>query len=48
MVPEGEDVPDEDPVGVQCQLGADGRTYWLDGTGVSVDDAVDILEEIAD
>ena len=48
VVAEGEDVPDEDPAGVQCQLGAHGRTYLLYGTGMSSQDAVDILEDIAD
>jgi hypothetical protein len=48
VVAEGEDVPDEDPAGVQCQLGAHGRTYLLYGTGMSTDEAVDILEKIAD
>lgn len=47
-VPEGRDVPDDDPASVQCQLGADGRTYWLNGRGVSADDAVDLLESVAD
>ena len=48
IVPEGEDVPAEEPAGVQCQLAADGRTYWLNGRGLSADDAVDILESVSD
>jgi hypothetical protein len=48
VVVEGDDVPDADPVGIQCQLGADGRTYWLLGGDLSVDDAVDALESLAD
>jgi hypothetical protein len=47
-VPEGEDVPDDDPVGVHCQLGANGHTYWLNGRGLSADDAVEILESVTD
>jgi hypothetical protein len=45
---EGDEVPDEDPVAVFCQLGADGRTYWLNGRDLSVDLAVDILEDVRD
>lgn len=48
VVPEGEEIPDDDPAGVGCQLGADDRTYWLEGRGVPVEDAVDILESVAD
>jgi hypothetical protein len=47
-VVDGDELPDADPVGVFCQLGAHGRTYWLNGRGVSVDDAVEILESVAD
>ena len=47
-LPEGQEVPDEDPVAVFCQLGADGRTYWLNGRDLSVDLAVDILEDVVD
>ncbi len=47
-VPEGEPVPKDDPIGMKCQLDADGRTYWLSGRGLSFGDAVDILESVAD
>jgi hypothetical protein len=47
-VPDGEPVPKGDPIGMKCQLGADGLTYWLSGRGLSFDDAVDILESVAD
>lgn len=45
-VPEGGDVPDGDPASVHCQLAADGRTYWLNGRGLSADEAADILESV--
>lgn len=45
---EGEQLPEGDPTAVFCQLGADSRTYWLNGRGVSVDEAVEILEDVAD
>jgi hypothetical protein len=48
VVPEGEDPTDEEPVAVGCQLGAEGRTYWLDSRGVSLGDAVEILEAVSD
>jgi hypothetical protein len=48
VVPKGEEVPDEEPVAVGCQLGVGGRTYWLESRGVSVDDAVEILESVSD
>ncbi len=47
-VVEGEGVPDVDPAGVQCQLGAHGRTYLLYGTGLTSEEAADMLESIAD
>jgi len=47
-VAEGDTPPDKDPVAVYCQLGADGRTYWLNGRGISVDDAVEILDDVTD
>ncbi len=47
-VPAGEPEPEGDPTGLKCQLGAEGRTYWLSGRGLSLDHAVEILEEIAD
>ncbi|WP_193609470.1 hypothetical protein [Nocardioides lijunqiniae] len=49
-VPEGQDVPaDQDqPQALQCQLGADGATYQLFGRGLDADEAVEILEGLAD
>ncbi len=47
-VAEGATAPDEDPVALYCQLGADGRTYWLNARGISVDDAVEILDDVAE
>jgi hypothetical protein len=48
VVAKGDELPDEEPAGVQCQLGADGRTYWIYSTGMSAADAADILEDITD
>lgn len=48
VVSEGKQVPDEDPAAVRCQLGAEGRTYWLSARGISVDDAVEMLESVRD
>ena len=47
-VPAGEPLPKGDPIGMKCQLGAHGRTYWLSGRGLSLDDAVEILESVSD
>ncbi len=48
LVTKGDELPDEDPIGVQCQLEDDGRTYWLNGRGVTADDAVKMLESVTD
>ncbi len=48
LVTKGDELPDEDPIGVQCQLEDEGRTYWLNGRGVTADDAVEILESVTD
>jgi hypothetical protein len=48
LVTKGDELPDEDPIGVQCQLEDEGRTYWLNGRGVTADDAVEILESLTD
>ena len=48
IVPEGEEIPDDDPAGVGCQLGHDGRTYWIDSRGLAVDDTVELLESVTD
>lgn len=46
-VPDGEDVPDDAPLSVTCQLGADGRTYWLTAQQMEVSEVVDVLEDVA-
>ena len=50
--PVGADEDDTDqsafPLGVSCQLPADGRTIQLASNGLSVDDTVDLVHEVAD
>lgn len=49
-VPEGEEIPEdqEQPQALQCQVGAGGTTYQLFGQGLSADEAVEILDGLAD
>lgn len=46
-VPEGEDA-DEDPLGVTCQLPADGHTVQVTSNRASVEDAAGLTEDVAD
>ncbi len=47
-VPEGQDVDEtEVPQGVQCQGTTDGVTYQVDGSAMSAQEAVDLLDAIA-
>jgi hypothetical protein len=49
VVPEGQPVDDSvDPAAVQCQLGDGDRTLEIFGSGLSADDAVEILESLQD
>ncbi len=47
-VPAGQEVDESEvPQGVQCQLTADGVTYQVDGSAMSVDDAAGVLDAVA-
>lgn len=47
-VPEGQAIDEAvDPAALQCQLGEGDRTYELFGSGLSVDEAVEVLESLA-
>lgn len=47
-VPEGQPIdPDQTPQALSCQLGADGRTYEIRAQGITPEDAVDLLGEVA-
>lgn len=46
-VAEGQELPDEQPSGLQCQLGADGTTWLLEGVGLDPEEAIEVLENLA-
>jgi hypothetical protein len=47
-VPEGQPVDESvDPAAVQCQLGDGDRTFELFGSGLSAEEAVEVLEAVA-
>ncbi len=47
VVPEGQPVDDSaDPAAIQCQLGDGDRTFEIFGSGLSIDEAVEILESL--
>ncbi|KQP63398.1 hypothetical protein ASF47_14970 [Nocardioides sp. Leaf285] len=46
-VPAGQPVPEDDPAGVTCQLGAEGTTYWIQGGGITAEEAVAVLDDLA-
>lgn len=48
-VPEGQPIdPAADPRAIRCQLGAGERTYELTAQGLSADDGVAVLQDLAD
>ncbi|MCD4524097.1 hypothetical protein [Nocardioides sp. cx-173] len=48
-VPEGQEIPDgESPAAIQCQVGSGNATYQLYGRGLDADEAVELLDGLAD